>query len=71
MHPGPPIAVLKRADTRKSNARVAVEIVQKIRDLNKRYEEAVEAWNVLTGNWDKVKVKEGGAMENVGKVIGE
>jgi hypothetical protein len=78
MHPGPPIAVLKRTDTPKSKPGVAVEILKKIQDLKERYEEAknawneaADAWNVLTGNWEKVEVKEGGAMEKVGRVIGE
>jgi hypothetical protein len=70
-HPGPPIAVLKKPEAIKSDLRMAAETVQKIRDLNSRYKEAVEAWNVLTGNWEKIEVNDSAAMQNVGKVIGE
>lgn len=71
MHPGPPTAVLKNAKTKhKEIADLAMKGAREINDVTKRYEEAVDAWNTFTGNWDKVKVKPG-AMANVGMVFKE
>jgi hypothetical protein len=69
MHPGSPIAVV--ANEVKTDTDDPLHVLDKVHDLMERYNEAVEAYNVLMGNWDKVKVKQGGAMANVGKVFKE
>jgi hypothetical protein len=68
MHPGPAIAVLKQTNKPKNELVVTVELLWKIEDLSKRYKDSINAWNALTENWDKVKVKAGN-IGNLGIVF--
>ena len=73
-HPGPAIAVVEnpvRRGNPNNGTKLAISVLDEVQDLIERYDSSAQAWDLLNGKWENLKVKERGALENAGRVFTE